>query len=398
MKVAHVISRFAPGGGVVSIVRETSLRLRDRGIDVEVFAGKPVAPGATPPPSDPDPLPVQRFPYGRSQRIKFPLMVGLEDALVRSGADVIHAHFHRTGHVLQAARASRRSGVPLVVSTYYHPAHRTEPRPKKAAIRLLDFAFGLGAYGRAGALLTLSHFEVGKVRPFAFSAPIRVVPPGIDLAQWASPSTDRRDPRLPPEYFVYSGRIAWDKGLDVLVRALAAVPPGQRKPLVLVGPEVNYGFQASLEKLARELGVADLLIFLGHVGDPAMYRGALRGAKALVLASEWESFGIVLLEAMAAGTPVIASRAGAMPEVVDDGRAGLLVPYGDPRALAEAMQSIDRDPEGARRRVQRGLERVRSFDWAVTAEAFRTVYEEVGARHPSPRRRGRTPPTPSERR
>jgi glycosyltransferase involved in cell wall biosynthesis len=378
MKVAHVISRFAPGGGVVSIVRETSLRLRDQGFEVEVFAGKPNDPGAVPGPADPDPLPVQRFAYDpRSQRVKFPLMVGLTDALASSGADVIHAHFHRTAHILQASRASRRAGIPLVVSTYYHPAHRTEPRPKKAAIRLLDFGFGAAAYGRAGALLTLSHFEVGKVRPFAFGAPIKVVPPGIDLAQWADPSTDRRDPRLPPEYFVYSGRIAWDKGLDVLVRGLAAMAPEARRPLVLVGPEVNYGFQAKLERLGEQLGVRDLLRFLGHVRDPAVYRGTLRGAKALVLSSEWESFGIVLIEAMAAGTPVIACRAGAMPEVVDEGRAGLLVPYGDAAALARAMESIDRDPAGARERVRRASERARALDWASTAASFRSVYEDV---------------------
>ncbi len=381
MKVAHVLTRFGPGGGVVSIVRETSLRLRAQGIDVELFAGKPHAPAAVPGPSDPDPLPVQRFEYSaRSQRIRFPLMEGLVEALRRSGADVVHAHFHRTGPILQAARAARRMGVPLVVSTYYHPAHASEPLPKKAAIRLLDFAFAVGAYGGAGALLTLSHFEIEKVRPFAFGAPIRVAPPGIDTAAWADPASDRRDPRLPPEYFVYSGRITWDKGIEPLVRALAAMAPDARRPLVLVGPETNFGYQARMERLAHELGIGDLVRFLGHIRDPATYRGTLRGAKALVLASEWESFGIVLIEAMAAGTPVIACRAGAMPEVVDQGKAGLLVPYDDPRALARAMEALDADPVATRERVRHGLGRVRAFDWSETTRSFREVYEQLAPR------------------
>lgn len=380
MKVVHVTSRFGPGGGVVSIVRETSLRLRARGLDIEVYAGVGGRRGGPFDPSAKDPLPVRRFPYGRSDRVRFPLMVGLTEALTRSGADIIHPHFHRTGHILQAARAARKSRVPLVVSTYYHPAHTADPLPMKAAIRMLDFGFGLGAYGRAAALVALSHSEIARLRPFAFSAPIHVVPPGVDLASWSDPSTDRRDPRLPPEYLVYSGRLAWDKGLVPLVRALARVPPDWRRPLVLVGPEIDPGIRSRLELLGRELGVADLLRFLGHVPDEATYRGIVRGAGALVLPSEWESFGVVLIEAMAAGTPVIASRAGAIPEVLEDGAAGLLVPYGDPEALAHAMAEVLRSPGDTRVRRARGLERVRSFDWGVTSEALRAIYEQVSRR------------------
>lgn len=378
MKIVHVTARFGAGGGIVTIVRETSRRLQARGFEMEVFAGPADAPGGPTTESVPEPLPVRRFRYGRTDRLKFPLMDGLTDALLRSGADVIHAHNHRMGHILQAARAARRGGVPLVVSTYYHPAHRAEPRLKKAAIRLLDFGFGLGAYGRAAHLIALSNFEVLRVRPFAFSAPIRVVPPGIDLSLWADPATDLRDPRLPPEYFVYSGRVARDKGIEHLVRALAVVPASQRRPLVLVGPD--FGFRPRLEALARELGVADRLVFLGHVSDGRVYRGVFRRARALVLPSEWESFGIVLLEAMAAGIPAIASRAGAIPEVLDEGRAGYLVPYGDAPALAEAMRRVEEEPEEARRRADRGAERVRSFDWSSTTESFRAIYEAVARR------------------
>jgi glycosyltransferase involved in cell wall biosynthesis len=376
MKLLHVMPRFGPGGGIVAIVRETSQWLIRQGFTVEVFAGPtddPTRGGAS---SVPDPLPVRRFPYGRSQRLRFPLMVGLTEALTRSGADVIHAHNHRTGHVLQAAHVARRCGIPLVVSTYYHPALRTEPLLKKGAIRLMDFGFGLGAYGRAGALIALSKFEVDRLRPFALSAPIHVVPPGIDLSSWSDPAADHHDPRLPPEYFVYSGRIAGNKGIVGLVQALARLPPEQRRPLVVVGPETHAGARAQVEAAAQELGVRDLVVFLGYVDTPT-YRGVLRGAKGLVLPSEWESFGIVLLDAMAARTPVIASRTGAVPEVLEEGRAGRLVPVGDPRALAEALASIDADRGETRRLVDRAAERVRAFDWSVTTESLRTIYEQL---------------------
>ncbi len=378
MRIAHVTVRFGPGGGIVQIIRETSRRLRALGDEVEVFTSRPVLPGPAPradAPSAPEELPVHRFPYGRTERLKFPFYVGLNEALARSGADVIHAHQHRNAYVLQAAHAARRLKVPLVVSTYYHPAYRREPLPKRATIRLLDFGFGLMAYERAQGLIALSNLEVGIVRRFAPTPPIHVVPPGIDFARWSDASSDLPDPRRPPEYFLYAGRIDWTKGLVYLLRAMALLPPGVRRPLVLAGPD--WGVRAELEAEARRLGIGDAVTFLGHVPDDRAYRGIIRGATALVLPSESESFGIVLLEAMAARTPVIGSNVWAIPEVLDGGRAGRLVPYADPNALAAALAAVVREPDETRRQVERGFERARSMDWSVTTRAFRAIYEEI---------------------
>lgn len=371
MRVAHVNGRFGPGGGIVTIIRETSRRLQGQGFQMDVFTGPAEGTGGEAPG---EPVPVHRFAAGPTQRLHFPLFEGLTEALSRSGADVIHAHNHRMPYVLQAARAARRAKVPLVVSTYYHPSHAREPAPKKAAIRLLDFGFGLGAYGRAAAIVTLSEFEAGRVRPFVLGAPVHVVPPGIDLAPWNPPEVGAPPLDLPREFYLYSGRISEDKGLAYLVRALALLPPAARRPLLLMGPE--FGFRRTLEGLAAELGVASLVRFLGFVDAPT-YREVLRRAKALVLPSEWESFGIVLLEAMAAGTPVVASRVGAIPEVLEEGQAGLLVPFADPERLAVAMAAVDNDAAATRRRVARGRDRVARYDWSEATARLRAVYEGV---------------------
>jgi glycosyltransferase involved in cell wall biosynthesis len=88
---------------------------------------------------------------------------------------------------------------------------------------------------------------------------------------------------------------------------------------------------------------------------------------------------LVLLEAMAAGTPIVATRVGGVPEVLDGGRAGLLVPYADPVALAAALVQLADEAGPTRERVRFARERVRAFDWSETVARHRALYREVAA-------------------
>jgi len=382
VKVVHVTLRFDAPGGVETNVRELARRQRAAGDEVEVFASdlydeaswdrrtdyRPVVDG----------VPVRRFPVRRHlvPRLNLPMMVGLIDALVASGADVIHAHSHRYGHVLQAAAVASARRVPLVISTSYHPADRRESRRNRAILRLDDVAFGMTAYRIARAIAVQSEQEAGLLREFAPSDRLRIVPPGVDLAEWSQPAGDRPDSLdLPDDYLLFVGRVASNKGLPNLVEALATVPPQERRTLVLMG--ADWGERRALETLAAERGVGDRLRFLGHVPDRRGYRAVLRRARALVLPSEWEAYGFVLLEAMAARTPIVATAVGAVPEVLGGGRYGLLVPYGDVPALGRALAGLLRSPEEARQRVQDGWTHVQGLDWSVSAERFRELYREV---------------------
>jgi glycosyltransferase involved in cell wall biosynthesis len=291
---------------------------------------------------------------------------------------VIHAHSHRYGHVLQAATVADRLDVPLVVSLHYHPANRSEPPLKRGLLRVQDVGFGMTAYRTARALVVQTVLEGRLAAEFAPSRKLRLIPPGIDLAAWDHPENDRTDGLdLPDRYFLFVGRIAPNKGLPHLIDALAALDPTSAPHLVLMGRD--WGERASLEERARARGVFDRVRFLGNVESLTQYRGVLRRANALVLPSEWEAFGLVLLEAMAAGTPVIATAVGGVPEVLDAGRAGRLVAYGDPAALAKALRATLDDREATRRLVASASERVRSFDWSETVARHRALYREVVA-------------------
>ena len=381
MKIAQVTLRFDAPGGVETNVREVSRRLRAAGEDVEVYSSDlydeagwdrrtnyaPMVDG----------VPVHRFPVRKRliPGLTMPMMVGLMDALASSGVDVVHAHSHRYGHVLEAAAVAERRNIPLVVSTHYHPADHREPAWKRGMLRLQDVGFGATAYRVARALVVETEREASLVREFAPADRIHVIPPGIDLAEWSRPGPDTPPRGLPPEYFLFFGRVAPNKGIPYLVDAIAQLPPALRRPLVLMG--MDWGERANIEARARAHGLEGSVVTLGHVGGNDSVRAVLRGARALVLPSEWEAFGLVLLMAMAVGTPIVATSVGGVPEVLDHGRAGLLVPYADPAALAGALRSVLEEPGPAQDRVRAGRERVRRFDWSVAVERHRALYREV---------------------
>ncbi|MGP8071617.1 MAG: glycosyltransferase family 4 protein [Thermoplasmata archaeon] len=381
MKIAQITLRFDAPGGVETNVLEVCRRLRATGEEVTVYASDLVDEATWERRGDYRPvvdgIPVRRFPIQKRMipGLTMPMMIGLIDALSRSGSDVIHAHSHRYGHVLEAAAVAKRRSIPLVVSTHYHPADRRESALKRGLLRVQDVGFGATAYRVARALVVETEREAGLVREFAPADRVRVIPPGIDLAAWSAPDGDRGPPGLPPEYFVFFGRLAPNKGLPYLVEAVARLEPSQRRPIVFLGPD--WGMRVRLEELARRFGMPDLLVFLGWLDNRASMRAVVRGASALVLPSEWEAFGLVLLDAMAAGTPIVASSVGGVPEVLDQGRAGRLVPFGDVGALSAALASVIDDRTGTRDRVRNATERVQGYDWTIAVQRHLALYREV---------------------
>lgn len=382
MKVVHVTLRFDAPGGVETNVRELARRQRAAGDDVEVFASDlydesrwerrthyaPLVDG----------VPVRRFPVHRRliPRFTLPLMAGLLDALADSHADVIHAHSHRYGHVLEAAAVASRCGIPLVVSTSYHPPDHRDRARTRGILRLVDVGFGMTAYRVARAVVVQSELEARLVREFTPADRLRIIPPGVDLNEWSAPRSGAAEGlSLPPEYFLFVGRVAANKGLPDLLEAIAALPPAVRLPLVIMG--ADWGERAGLAERARRLGIDASVRWLGHVPDRPAYCAVLRGARALVLPSEWEAYGFVLIEAMAAGVPVVATSVGAVPEVLDEGRRGRLVPYGQPAAIVGALRSVIDDPVGTRDRVNAGARHVRGLDWSESVRRFRELYREV---------------------
>jgi glycosyltransferase involved in cell wall biosynthesis len=381
MKIAQVTLRFDAPGGVEFTVRELTKRFVARGHTVDVYASDLFDESRWDRRSDyraeVDGARVHRFPvYKRViPGLTLPLWPGLMSALASSGTEVIHAHSHRYGHVLQAASVGHHRGIPVVISTHYHPADRREPAVKRGLLRLQDVGFGATAYRHAAALVVETELEARMVSEFAPRHLVHVIPPGIDLGPWAAEAEAPPSLALPPRYLLYAGRIASNKGLPTLLAAYARLPTSTRIPLVLMGPD--WGERAALESQATHLGLGKEVVWLGHVSDDRQYREVFRRASLFVLPSEWEAFGLVLLEAMAAGRPIVATEVGAAPEVLNGGRAGRLVPYGDPERLASTIRELLENPEIAEGLATQGAQRALQFGWDVAVDRHLELYRRV---------------------
>jgi glycosyltransferase involved in cell wall biosynthesis len=221
---------------------------------------------------------------------------------------------------------------------------------------------------RADAVLTTSEYCRSAIRRHYDIAPsqVRLVPEGIDLARWralAAREPHQRDGAT----ILCVARQYPRKHVADLLRALPAVRravPRARAVIAGDGPE-----HARLRALAAELGLNDAVIFTGALADDQLEL-LYRQADIFCLPSVQEGFGIVFLEAMACGLPVVATLAAAIPEVVPDRRAGLLVPPSDLAALAHALIELLSRPSQRTDYGRFGREYVERFDWDRVAQVF----------------------------
>jgi glycosyltransferase involved in cell wall biosynthesis len=171
----------------------------------------------------------------------------------------------------------------------------------------------------------------------------------------------------------FAGRLTAQKALDDLFEALAAVPEAV---LLLLGdgPE-----RERLERLVRELALEGRVSFLGGGDRDAVLR-LFAASDAAVLSSAWENFPHTVVEALAVGTPVVATAVGGVPEIVRDGVNGLLVPAGDPAALGLALRRIGEDAELRRRLAAAAAPSVAALAEDVLLEVVERTLTEVSHR------------------
>jgi len=234
----------------------------------------------------------------------------------------------------------------------------------------------------AWRVICCSRFMEEEVRRVFQTPPdkIRVVPNGVDLPRppvdTAQDAAFRARFAAPDEDLVFFlGRLVYEKGVHVLLEAAPLIlrqRPRTRFVIAGEGP-----LRLDLEARARALGVADRVVFYGYADDVARDR-FLRGAQAAVFPSLYEPFGIVALEAMAAGTPVIVARTGGFAEIVRHGVTGLHAVPGDAASLAGAVVAVLSSPKLAARLRQRALQDVQErFSWAGVAAQTLAVYDDV---------------------
>lgn len=263
--------------------------------------------------------------------------------------DLIHAHVYEVG--IAALVAGRRYGIPVILSEHSsHFSLGTLSRAARLRARLV--------WRGADLVCPVSEDLSRRMHQLGLRGRVEVVPNPID--------TDVFRPSPPPTsgplIALFVGGLDPVKRVDLLLRALASLRrPDIRLELVGDGPS-----RAPLEQLAGELGLTGEVRFHGYLGREGVAE-RLRMAHFLVLPSAVETFGVVLGEALAAGRPLLATRTGAIPEIVDE-RTGILVAPGDEHALARGIEEM----AGA----------LAGFDWRELSARATSRYglESVGRR------------------
>jgi starch synthase len=317
------------------------------------------------------------------------LSVDLSMAAAQAGRDLVHSHTwyaNLAGHI-----AKLLYGIPHVMT-----AHSLEPlRPWKE--EQLGGGYAVSSWAErtaieaADAVIAVSRgmrADILACYPALDPARVHVVHNGIDTALYRpDPGTDalRRlgvDPDRP--YVLFVGRITRQKGVPHLLRAAHDLADGVQLVLCAGAPDtpaIDREFRQLVEELGRR---RDGVRWIPEMLPRPDVVQLLTHATVFVCPSVYEPLGIVNLEAMACGTAVVASAVGGIPEVVEDGRTGLLVPYGEAEpdafesALAAALNAVVADPSAARRMGRAGRERaVREFGWDAVARRTLRVYEDI---------------------
>ncbi len=304
--------------------------------------------------------------------------------------DAVHSHYWLSGQV--GALARDRWGVPLI-----HSMH-TMAKVKNAALAVGDSpepaARLIGeeqVVEAADVLLANTDLEAKQLIELYDADPGRVdvVHPGVDLDVFRPipMAAARAALGLPvdADVLLFAGRIQPLKAPDVLLRAVAELlvrRPERRANLVvpIVGGPSGSGLEhpTALVDLAAELGLSDIVRFIPPVAQAELAQW-YSAATAVAVPSYNESFGLVAVEAQAAGTPVVAAAVGGLTTVVRDERSGLLVEGHEPGVWATALARLLDDP-GLRDRLATGaLAQARLFSWDVTAERTLEVYERAAA-------------------
>lgn len=300
-------------------------------------------------------------------RLAYPALRKAAIALHRETPfDIIHAHFIYPEGVI-ASRIGAELGVPVVSSEHamWRPWLDRHPSVRRQVERALPRIARITAVSEA--------LKAGIIELFGESVPVDVIPNVVDERIFVAPQpNESRDPR----HLLFVGLIRHVKGLDVLVRAMSHLLPDMPDlRLSVAGGSFYRAYEreaAQVRELVRALGLSDHVRFLGEV-PPNDVAALMRRSALLVVPSRRETFSLVTAEALASGTPVVATRCGGPEEILTEG-TGQLADVDDPAALAIAIESAltrSYDRNALRRYA------IERFGSAAAADRLGRLYERV---------------------
>jgi D-inositol-3-phosphate glycosyltransferase len=306
--------------------------------------------------------------------------------------DVIHSHYWLSG---LAASPLRRAWDAPIIQMFHTLGHMknsvaSSPAEWEAEERIDGEAEVMALADRLIAATPVERAQMVWLYG-ADAAKVSVIPCGVDLDLFYPIPEDEAKQvlGLPLQRCVilFVGRIEPLKGIDTLLRAIALITPElpcwrDELSVIIVGGAPGAGIEetqaelARLEALRAELGIEDLVTFQG-AKDQDTLNYYYSAAELVVMPSHYESFGMVALEAMSCGTPVVASKVGGLAFSVQDGQTGFLVPDGDAEALAGRIRLLLKDHDLRRQMGRQAVRWAQRYGWPVIAQQIVDVYEQA---------------------
>lgn len=305
--------------------------------------------------------------------------------------DVIHSHYWMSGLAAEAL-SDAWGGTPIV--HMFHTLGEMKNRVARSEDERADEDRLSGerqVLRRADRIVVATLAELTQLR-FLYKTSDRklvIIPPGVDTSHfYPIPSDEAKQyVGLKPEnrMVLFVGRIEPLKGVDTLIHAMACLDLQEiHRPvhLAIVGGEPNAfpedmsDEMTRLQRLCDDLFMGGMVIFLGKRGQDTLpyYYSA---AEVVVMPSLYESFGMVALEAMACGTPVIASEVGGLGYLVQDGETGYTIPDSDPEALCNKLSTLLQDIDLRKTMGRRAAEYALDYSWTKIAEQIVEVYKDL---------------------
>jgi D-inositol-3-phosphate glycosyltransferase len=306
--------------------------------------------------------------------------------------DLIHSHYWMSG--IAAIELSENWNIPFIQMFHTLVLMKNRiarsPQEKEGEYRIIGEK---KVISKANRIIAATLAEKSQLE-FLYEAPsskIAVIPPGVDTHHFYPIAKDEaKEVAGVPEdthTILFVGRIEPLKGIDLLIKAISIIQKNEQLQccphnLIIIGGEPNVKAEemnvemAHLQDMVENLGIENFVIFLGKQ-DQQMLPYYYSAAEVVVMPSHYESFGMVALEAMACGTPVIASQVGGLAFLVRDGETGFVVPGNDAEKLANRLVELIKNKELRDKMGSNSAEYAKLYSWENITEKMIEVYRQV---------------------
>lgn len=379
LKIITTSLRYPPApGGAEKVAEQVTLGMVRKGHQVKVYTSNlkchstPEVSWLKPWEYRDDPPYVTRCRASYFDQVPYPYMHGMFGKILKEKkGDLIHAHNFYYYPADLAYLAAKLKRTPFFFHPYFY-------YPSREARKWKYYRKTIGRLTmRADCIFALTEYEKKVILNFFRPKRIEVIPPGIErVFCQKTPFNIYTKIGLPQDrrIILFVGRICYGKGVDTLIRAYAKV--SKKHPgtiLALAGSD--FGDQRKFEKMATALRVEKNIVWLGELSIEKL-ASAYQNATLFCLPTLYENFGLVLVEAMAAGLPIVSTDYSAVPYVVPKDKAGFLTKKGDHKHFADYMDKILKNPKLAQSMGEAGRREAKKYTWQKMANQIEKIYHD----------------------